>query len=141
MWGYQGHFCDAVRKLMDSVMAVLGVPDSGVECLLVGLKVPGASVPNDVCVEPEAGRWPLTLFSNLRAAVDEHIRTHPLRNMRYGDEARMRDQPENIRRDSVRKAIQEALVPYDSEHRVRSFAGVPEVVDGYDVVPLLQIPE
>lgn len=141
MWGYQGSFRVAVKSLMESVMAVLGVSDAGVECLLIGVKVPEASVPHDVCVEPEAERWPLALFANLPAAVEEHIKKHPLQNMCYGDEPRMRDKPENIRRDSVRKAVQDALVPYDKEQKVRSFAGFPEIVDGYYVVPALQVPE
>lgn len=141
MWGYQSHFRVQVEMLMESVMAELGVAASGVKCLLVGVQVPGASVINPVCVEPEDGQWPVSLFANLPAAVEEHITKHPLQNMYYGDEPRMRDKPENIRRDSVRKAVQDALLPYDQQHRVRSFGGFPEALDGYHVVPILQVPE
>ena len=52
----------------------------------------------------------------------------------------MRDKPENIRRDSVRIAVQKALKTYDSEHDVRSFAGRPTPVNDHYVVPVLQLP-
>jgi len=140
MWGYQSHYRTQIENLMDSVMRELGVQDAGAKCLLVGAKIPGAQVPHDVCVEPEDGQWPLSLFAELPAAVDEIIKTHPLQSMRYGDEASMRDKPENMRRDTVRKAVQAALVPYDAKESVRSFGGAAAPVGGYYVVPVLQLP-
>jgi hypothetical protein len=140
MWGYQPHYRVHFEILMDSVMRELGVHGVGAKCLLVGAKVPGAEVHHDVCVEPEDGQWPLALFAALPASIEEILKTHPLKTMHYGDEASMRDKPENMRRDSVRQAVQAALVPYDAKEDVRSFAGAPSRVDGYYVVPVLQIP-
>ena len=56
------------------------------------------------------------------------------------DEPSMRDKPENIRRDSVRKAVRKALKPYDSCHSMHSFAGSSAAVGDYYVVPVLQLP-
>jgi hypothetical protein len=140
MWGYQPHFRIHFEHLMDSVMKELGVENAGGKCLLVGAKAPDARVDHDVCVEPEESSWPLTLFAELLAAIDKNIRDHPLQNICYGDEPSTRDKPENIRRDSVRKAVQDALVPYDAKADVRSFAGPTAPVDGYYVVPVLQLP-
>jgi hypothetical protein len=140
MWGYQEHFRDHFENLMNLVMRELGVHAVGADCLLVGIGTPGARVPHRVCVEPEDGQWPLVLFAELPAAIDENIKAHPLQNMYYSHEPSMRDKPENIRCDSVRKAVQAALLPYDREANVRSFAGAPTLVDGYYVVPVLQLP-
>lgn len=140
MWGYQPHFRVFFEILLNNVLEQLGATDTGGKCLLIGFKRPEADVDHDVCVEPENGRWPNTLFSNLTAAVDANIINHPLQNMFYGDEPSMRDKPENIRRDSVRMAVQDALAPYDSRVFVRSFVGIPFPVGKYYVTPVLQIP-
>lgn len=140
MWGYQAHFRTQFEYLMNSVMKELAVDDAGGKCLLVGAKVPEAKVGHDVCLEPENGPWPLALFTELPAAVDKQVDRHSLRNVFYGDEPSMRDKPENIRRDSVRQAVQAALGPYEVKQRVRSFAGAPAPVDGYYVVPVIQFP-
>ncbi len=140
IWGYQPHFRIGFEHLLDSVLQELGAEDVGGKCLLVGAKIPNAEVAHDVCVEPEDGQWPVSLFADLPVAIEEHIKNHPLKNMYYGDAPSMRDKPENIRRDSVRKAVQDALGPYDAQSNVRSFAGAPAPVDGYYVVPVLQLP-
>lgn len=141
MWGYQPHFRFHFEHLMDSAMKELGVHDAGGKCLLVGTKIPGADVHHDVCVEPEDGQWLVALFAELPTAIEEIVKTHPLQNTFYGDEPSMRDKPENMRRDSVRQAVQAALVSYDADEGVRSFAGAPAPVGGYYVVPVLQLPD
>ena len=140
MWGYQPHFRLRFESLMNNAMKELGVPESGSECLLVGAKIPGRENPNDVCVEPEDGKWPIDIFEGLLDLIEAEVADHPLQNTYYGDEPSMRDKPENIRRDSVRMAVQKVLNSYDSVHGVRSFAGGPAPVDGYYVVPVLQLP-
>ncbi|GMV19520.1 MAG: hypothetical protein AMXMBFR56_77440 [Polyangiaceae bacterium] len=140
MWVYQPHFRIEFEHLLDSVLREIGAEEVGGKCLLVGAKMPDAKVAHDVCVEPEDGQWAVSLFAKLPEAISEHIKNHPLKNMYYGDEPSMRDKPENIRRDSVRQAVQDALVPYDAQSNVRSFAGAPAPVDGYYVVPVLQLP-
>lgn len=140
MWGYQPHFRFHFEYLMNSVMKELGVEDVGGKCLLVGAKMADATVAHDVCIEPEDGQWPVALFAKLSAAIEEHIKNHPLKDIFYGDEPSMRDKPENIRRDAVRKAVQDSLASYDAQANVRSFAGAPAPVGGYYVVPVLQLP-
>ena len=98
MWGYQTHFRWNVEYCMNSVMEELGVLDAGAECLLVGARAPDSQNINEVCVEPEVGKWSLGLFDGLLAAVESEVAEHPLQNMYYGDEPSMRDKPENIRR-------------------------------------------
>jgi len=141
MWGYQVYYRVVVQLRMNNVLEELGVAGAGAECLLVGAKIPGESKPYEVCVEPEDGKWPLAIFDGLLTAIESEVRDHPLRNIWYGDEPSMRDKPENIRRDSVRKAVQSALATYDSENDVRSFAGEPARVGGYYIVPVLQLPD
>ena len=140
MWGYQPHFRLQLELLANQVIAELGVPDSGTECLLVGIKIPGRENPNYVCIEPEDGKWSVDLFDGILDSIEAEVNRHPLQNVFYGDELRMRDKPENIRRDSVCRAVQNALVAYDSLHGVHSFAGQPGRVDDFYVVPVLQLP-
>ena len=125
---------------MNNVMKELGVSEPGAECLLVGAKIPSRQNPNGVCVEPEDSKWPVDLFDGLLDLIEAEVANHPLQKMFYTDEPSMRDKPENIRRDSVRIAVQKALTMYDSDHGVHSFAGKPAPVDDYYVAPVLQLP-
>lgn len=140
MWAYQPHFRSQFELHANRVMEELGVPVAGIECLLVGARRPDHDNLNDVCIEPEDGKWPVTLFDGLLESIKAEVDAHPLRNIRYGDQPSTRDKPENIRRDSVRKAVQKALVEYDSGHGVQSFTGRPAPLDDYYVVPVLQVP-
>ena len=73
LWGYQEHFRILFKVLMDNVMKELGIPESGVECLLVGAKIPGCQNLNDVCVEPKDGKWPVELFDGLLDKIEKEI--------------------------------------------------------------------
>ena len=140
MWPYQSHFRSGCQHQANGVMQQLGVPAPDVQCLLVGAKRPDRQNRHEVCVEPEDGKWPLGLFDALPDLIETEIANHPNQKMFYSDPATMRDKPENIRRDSVRRAVQKALAEYDSSHGVQSFAGTPAPVDDFHVVPVLQVP-
>ena len=139
MWPYQTHFRTDVETLVNEVLRELGIPEAGAECLLVGARRPDHQNPNDVCVDPEDEKWPLKLFDELLDSVEREIRTHPMQNVAFGDEPSMRDKPENIRRDSVRLAVEKALHTFDQENDVYSFAGPPAPLGDYHVVPVLQL--
>ena len=140
MWGYQPHFRVTLELLAESVFKELGVklrPD----VLLVGARRPGHSNDNPVCVEPEYVKWELTLFKDLLESIEKVVSNHPLQRMHYGDEPSMRDKPENIRRDSARTAVRDALRRFDTENEVKSFCGSARPLGDYYVVPVIQIPE
>ena len=139
-WGYQPHFRYCVETWMNDVMKELGVPDAGAECLLVGANIPGRQCPHSVCVEPEDGKWPINLFDGLLDSIETEVADHPLKNMHYGDKPSMQDKPENIRRDSLHKALRKKLEAYDAEQGVVSFVGGPAPIDDYHVAPILQLP-
>ena len=139
MWGYQQHFRSVFKSCMNGVMEELGVPEARAECLLVGVKIPDRENPNDVCVEPEDGKWPIDLFDGLLDVIKTEVANHPSRDIFYSDELSRQDNLEYIHRDSVRRAVQKALDAYDSEHGVRSFAGRPAPVNDYYVVSVLQL--
>ena len=46
-----------------------------------------------MCIEPEDGKWPIDLFDELLDVIETEISDHPLRNMFYSDEIRMREKP------------------------------------------------
>ena len=141
MWGYQPHFRIQCQDQANEVAEKLGMSAAGIECLLVGSRRPGHDNRNDVCVEPEDGKWPPALFADLRDAIEAEVAIHPSQNVYFlGDERSMQDMPENIRQDSTRMAVQKALAQYDSSHRVESLAGMAAAVGDFHVVPVLQVP-
>ena len=140
MWGYQSHFRSHFKLLANNVIKELGEPSARAECLLVGARIPNRENCNDVCIEPEDSKWGIKLFDGLLNLIEMEVANHELRNVVYGDEPSMRDKPENIRRDSVRIAVEKTLVKYDLSHGVRSFVGKPAPVDAFYVVPVLQVP-
>lgn len=140
MWGYQPHFRIQYQSLMNRVLEALGIPDSKAECVLIGVKIPNRSNPNDLCLEPEDGKWSMYILDGLLDRIEKEITNHPLRNVLYSDEPSMRDKPERIRRDAIRISIQKAMKAYDADNGVRSFPGTPAPVDDHYVAPILQIP-
>nr|WP_261371762.1 hypothetical protein [Yersinia aleksiciae] len=110
------------------------------EVLLVGARRPSSENANPVCVEPEDGKWQLSLFEGLLDSVESTYQSHRLQNMFFGDEPSMRDKPEWMRRDSVRTSVSKALETFDTEHNVTSFCGEVRRIDDYYVTPVIQIP-
>ncbi len=139
MWGYLHSFRRHIRQSMNSVLEGLGVSKAGAECLLVGVRFSSQPHMNDACMEPEDGKWPLSFLAGLLDTIATERASHPERHIIYGDRPRMEEKPENIRRDSIRRAVQKTLAPYDTDYGVHSFAGPPAPVADYYVVPVLQL--
>ncbi|EGR4402042.1 hypothetical protein O1B84_002386 [Vibrio cholerae] len=139
MWGYQDSYRIRMRSLARDVLRELGAPAEA-EVLLVGARSPNSRNRNPVCVEPEDGKWPLSLFDGLLDSVESTYRNHDMQNMLFGDEPSMRDKPEWMRRDSVRTSVGQALKVFDAEHNVTSFCGEVRGVGDYYATPVIQIP-
>lgn len=140
MWGYQPHYRIAVELLARDVLRELGV-DVEATVLLVGARCPGSKNPNPVCVEPEDGKWPLSLFDGMLESIESIYNNHSLQNIFYGDEPSMRDKPEAMRRDSVSTAVGRALSAFDAANKLKSFCGEAYLVDDHYVTPVVQVPE
>lgn len=140
MWGYQPHYRILLESRAKEILKLVGA-DTEPKALLVGARIPNSNNPNPVCVEPEDGEWPLMLFTGLLDSIEVFVKGHHLQGIFYSDEPSMRDKPEVIRRDSVTKAVRQALTPHDTEHKVHSFCGDAYPVDDYYVVPVVQIPQ
>lgn len=138
MWGYQEHFTHSMESRAKGVLNALGV-DMEVKGGLIGVRLPDATNGHDVCFVPEDYFSP-DVFSSCHRRTEEIFSNHPDHNLFYGDEPSMRDKPENIRRQSVRQAVEEALESYNKDHGTVSFCGMPMRVSGYHVVPALLIP-
>jgi hypothetical protein len=139
MWGYQQHFASTLRHHAEDVFRELGVslkPD----VLLVGVLKPEAAG-HPVCVEPEDGKWELSLFDAIPGEFPKTIKNHRLQTMMYGDEASMNDKSENIRRSSATIIVRNALKSFDEREGVRSFCGAARGVEKYYVVPVIQVPK
>ncbi|CAI0941653.1 hypothetical protein [Serratia fonticola] len=139
MWGYQVSYRIHVQSLARNVLKKLGAP-ADAEVLVIGARLPSSENANPVCVEPEDGKWQLSLFEGLLDSVESTYKSHRLQNMFFGDEPSMRDKPEWMRRDSVRTSVSKALEAFDTEHNVTSFCGAVRRIDDYYVTPVIQIP-
>lgn len=140
MWGYQPHFRVMLKTRAKDVFKLLGV-DVELKVLLVGVLSPNKKNTNPVCVEPEDDEWPLELFDNLHTSIAEISRSHGLQQIFYSDEQSMLEKPERIHCDSVRKAVNQSLEPFDAEHDLYSFCGNACLVNDYYVVPVIQVPK
>ncbi|GGX87805.1 hypothetical protein [Vogesella alkaliphila] len=140
MWGYQVSYRISIQCLARDVLKKLGA-EAEAEALLVGVRSPDSQNRNQVCVEPEDGKWPLSLFDGLLAAVESTFQSHHLQDIFFGDEPSMRDKPEWMRRDSVRTSVAKALETFDLAHDVISFCGEPRRIGDYYVAPVIQIPK
>lgn len=142
MWGYQSHYRSSVQYLARSVLKELGAGAEADVCvMLVGARRPGSDNPNPVCVEPEDGPWPLSVFDNLLQSIEFIYGDHPSQKIFYSDKASMRDKPEGMRRDSVSTAVARALAGFDAENGLISFCGKAHLVDDYYVTPVIQVPD
>lgn len=140
MWGYQTHFCFSVRYLANQVLERIGVEEE-VQALLIGVLRPGHRSRHAVCVEPEDGECPQSLFAGLLNEIEAAIPLDDRQKMFYGDEATMRDKPENIRRAVTREKITERLKPFDADNRVKSYCGSVYPIGDYYVCPVIQVQE
>lgn len=139
MWGYQTHFRTSIRLLANRVLERVGAGEEA-HALLIGSLMPTGRARHLVCVEPEDGSLSQAVFEGMAQEIEGAILIDERQNMFYGDEARMRDKPENIRRAVTREKITERLAGYDAQQGVKSFCGGVYPVEGYYVCPVLQIP-
>ncbi|MFM5704330.1 hypothetical protein ACET7L_00965 [Aeromonas veronii] len=139
MWGYQSHYRIQIQRLARDVLKRLGAP-SEAEVILVGARSPNSDNRNPVCIEPEDGKWQLSLFDGLIDSIEFAYNNHEMQNLYFGDAPSMRDKPEWIRQDSVRTSVEQALKKFDEEYHVTSFCGAARRIDDHYVTPVIQIP-
>lgn len=139
MWAYQESYRIHVQILIRDTLKKLGVPPEA-EVLLVGARSPNSKKSNSVCVEPEDGKWQLSLFDGLLNSIELNYQNHHLKDMFFGDAQSMRDKPEWMRQGSVRQSVSSALKAFDTKNNVTSFCGDVRLVGDYYVTPVIQIP-
>lgn len=140
MWGYQEHFRIKLKLDVKRVLEKIGLYDVDFEVLLVGVLASNNENNYPICIEPEDRKWDLKIFDGLIKDIETEIENHPLKNMFYSnDEQAMREKPENIRRDSVSIAMKKALLQYDKDNDLESYVGLSTLVEGYYVMPIIQI--
>lgn len=139
MWSYQRSYRISLQSLARDVIAKIGLEDD-VYALLVGARAPDSNNRNPVCVEPEDGKWPISLFNGLLDSIESKYKSYHLPDMFFSDAASMNDKPEWMRRGSTMIAVTEALASYDEANDVISFCGVPKRIGDHYVTPVIQVP-
>ena len=138
MWSYQHSFRCCLEIRARNVLERLGTRLCP-KALLVGVRAPDVANRHDVCLEPEDDQWSQSIVSECFRRANEIFDVHPDHNTFYGDEPSMRDKPENIRKSSVFEAVTEAFSRYDEQHGTVTICGGPHRVEGFYVVPALQM--
>ena len=80
MWGYQPHYRVSLEIATERVFEELGV-EVHPRVLLVGAldtRKQDRRDRNPVCIEPEDGEWPLTIFVDLLNSIETIVQEHPL---------------------------------------------------------------
>lgn len=140
MWGYQHAFRFNLKYDTEKVLEKIGLYGVAFDVLLVGVLSSDFENIYPICIEPEDGKWDLKIFGSLVEDIRKEIENHPLKKIFYSnDEQAMKDKPENIRKDSVSIAVKKALVQYDEDNDLESYVGLSTLVEGYYVVPIIQI--
>jgi hypothetical protein len=141
MWGYQEYYRVFMESKAKRILQELA-PGLDAQALLVGVQAPDATADEKqhpaVCVVPENQEWDPAIFHGCAQRTEEIFKDHPDHNMFYGDEPRMRDKPENIRKKSAYTAVSDAFDGYDQAHGTRTFCAYPVKMCGYYVIPALQ---
>jgi hypothetical protein len=140
MWGYQSHFRTSLRFRAEQVLKRIGLDVEPV-ALLVGVRRDGIEGRHPLCIEPGDKRWSPPMFPDIHAKIEQSWRSHPNQKMFYGDDASMRDKPENIRRACISSEVKNALEAADAGLGLRTFCSTAYPVEGHYVVCVLQLPE
>ncbi len=138
--GYQLHFRANLEYRAKRVFELPGA-ETEPKVLLVGLRRPGLPPGHPVCVEPEDGEWPLRLFGELGAQVEQAVPAHPLQRMFYTDRTTTREKPERIRRLVISEEVKRQLDAEGQKLGRLTFCSSAYSVGDYDVVCALQLPE
>ncbi|MHA3114789.1 hypothetical protein E0H86_04080 [Acinetobacter sp. ANC 4635] len=141
MWGYQPHFNHSLKQNSKTILESIGVDDIELETFLVGIRSSELSSERfPICIEPEDGKWELSLFDSF--SIELETDNHPLKDIFYSnDEKSMREKPEKIHREAISNTVKKLLSVYDQSNNVKSFVGLSALVEGYYVVPVIQIPQ
>lgn len=140
MWGYQSHFRAQLEYRAKDMFKLLGT-ETEPRIFLVGIRRPTPQLGHSVCVEPEDGPWPLALFEDLPAKVEEAIPAHPAQNMFYGDDRAMREKPERIHQSTIANEVKRALDKAEKMAGWQNYCSQAYPVGDYYVVSALQLPE
>ena len=140
MWGYQSHYRANIRLRTAAVLKQIGI-DVEPTVILIGVRKENAASRHAVCIEPEDERWTPSMFEGIDESIRGAYDAHPEHMMLYGDEARMRDKPENILRSCISHEVRAAVEKADNALGFRTLSSIAFPYADYRVVCLIQLPE
>ena len=140
MWAYQHVLRITVVVNAERLFKEIGW-EVKPQAFLVGVRAPDEPDDNLVCIEPEGGKWPFAPFAGLYAAVAEAIPKHSMQSLFFGDDAAMREKPENIHCAVVSEQVQQVVSALDAVSDSASFVSRARRVGAYYVVAVLQVPK
>jgi len=140
MWAYQHVLRGTVAVHADLLFREIGW-DVKSQAFLVGVRAPDRPGQNTVCLEPEDGKWPFAPFADLVAAVEAAVPKHDMQNLFFGDDAAMREKPENVHCTVVSEQVQRVVSRLDALGDTASFVSQARRVHDYYVAAVLQVPK
>jgi hypothetical protein len=138
MWGYQTHFQISAKVAAEAIFSRLS---QGLDpkVFLVGILNEERQDRHPICLEPEDSGYEPRMFVNAKEqamhleAVDEE--RHIIHSHSAVQETRLR----RLKRKALKNAVQQAVNQFDEYRGVISFCSWPILVEGYQVIVVLQL--
>ncbi len=137
MWPYQGYFRSSARAAAKGIFSIL---DKSLfrNVFLIGVLVEDREDRHPVCLEPEDCGYKVTQFTDVRKQAHHLESVDEERRLILSPETDQEKHIQGIRRRALRNAVQRAVSRDDKQRGVVSHCSWPILVDGYQVMVVLQ---
>jgi hypothetical protein len=138
MWGYQSHVRIAMSVDAESLFAALA-PGLHPKVHLIGFLDEERGDREPICVDPEDEGYKPEQFSGVKAVAEALQATGDGTTWFHPAQAVAQRFEESGRRSYLRKALYSVLEQVGSHSGTIAFCGQPEKVEGFLVIPILQL--
>jgi hypothetical protein len=139
MWGYQSHFQHLAQGIAKSALQQLDARFDPI-LFLVGFLTDDRQA-HKVCVEPGDCRYPPEVFSGCIARAKAIQSTDSDRNISHTHPLAQKWHLERIEKRALAQAVTETIDGNSESNGLTTFSGWPMLIDGYNVLPVLQVQE
>ena len=138
MWGYQGHFLTSATVAAETLFSKLD-PMLEPHVFLVGVLIEEHPRRSPVCIEPDDCGYDAARFTSVKTRAAELVKEDPEGKIFHSHPIAQKNNWEQIRRRALMNAVEEQIRADDAANGVTSFCSVPILLEGYQVIIVLQL--
>ena len=137
MWGYQPHFQISVKTAAEGVFSKL---DTGLipNVFLIGVLVEDRENRHPICLEPEDCGYDVNRFVDVKEQAQHLEATDEERHIFHSHPIAQENHNRRLKLRALRNAVQQAIKRDDEYRGIVSFCSWPVLVEGYQVIVVLQ---